>query len=103
MSDTQAVEISNFIMTTAEEQAFFAGEDCAISSQDNHTSDAQIESEEAPSWEQHWELETQQPATQVADSFDWEAWLAEINELPVQGYKPFDDLLKSPHSTQAPD
>ena len=104
MSDTQAVEISNFIMTTAEEQAFFAGDDCAMSSQDNNTSDAQIESEEAPpSWEQHWELETQQPATQVADSFDWEAWLAEISELPVQGYRPFDDLLKSPHYMQAPD
>ena len=54
-------------------------------------------SEEAPpSWEQHWETDTQQPATQVEDSFDWEAWLDEIKELPAQGYKPFEDLLKSP-------
>ena len=60
-------------------------------------------SEEAPpSWEQHWEMETQQPATQVVDGFDWEAWLDEIKELPVQGYRPFDDLLKSPHYMQAP-
>ena len=136
ISDTQAVEISDYIMTNEEEHAFFSDhEDSANSCQandrdtssqpnqqysqqlseenadeddramsshaDQHTQQPSEEntwSEEAPpSWEQHWETDTQQPATQVEDSFDWEAWLDEIKELPAQGYKPFDDLLKSPH------
>ena len=99
MSDTQAVEISNFIMTSAEEQAFFDGEDCATSSQ-NQSSEAHQDCDEAPAWEHQWEMgnqDTQQQETQVEDSFDWEAWLAEIQELPVPDYKPFDDLLKAPH------
>ena len=136
ISDTQAVEISDYIMTNEEEHAFFLDhEDIANSCQaydrdtssqanqqysqklceenadeddramsshaDQHTQQPSEEntwSEEAPpSWEQHWETDTQQPATQVEDSFDWEAWLDEIKELPAQGYKPFDDLLKSTH------
>ena len=51
ISDTQAVELSNYILTSEEEQAFFTGEDCAINSQASKQ-DAQIEdaqaSEEAP-------------------------------------------------------
>ena len=112
ISDTQAVEISDYIMTHEEEQAFFSDhEDSANSCQANdrdtssqanqQTQQPSAEntwSEEAPpSWEQHLENDTQQPATQVEDSFDWEAWLDEIKHLPIQGYKPFDDLLKSPH------
>ena len=27
----------------------------------------------------------------------WEAWLEEISQLPVPGYQPFDDLLRSPY------
>ena len=78
ITDTQAVEISKFIMTSAEEQAFFDGEGCDTSSQ-NQSSEANQDSEEAPSWERYWNLGRQDPQqqdTQVVDSFDWEAWLA---------------------------
>ena len=98
ISETQAVEISDYIMTHAEEQAFLSDEDDRAMSSHADQQDTQQQSEEnawseeaPPSWEQHWENDTQQPATQVEDSFDWEAWLDEIKQLPMQGSKPFDD------------
>ena len=97
ISDTQAVDISNFIMTSAEEQTFFDDEDCDTSSQ-TQSREANLDNEEAPSWELNWDVgrqDSQQPEIPV-DNYDWEAWLAEIQELPVPGYKPFDDLLKAP-------
>ena len=78
-------------MTSTEEQTFFDEEDCDIS---GHTQS----SEQAPAWEHHWvegRQDPQQPAL-PADQYDWEAWLAEIQEVPMPGYKPFDDLLKAP-------
>ena len=118
ISDTQAVEISDFIMTTAEEQAFFQDDGGETGSAgETATSAAQIQNEEAlatepqqrhgspttevgeedaPSWERHWEVD-EQPAETTIDDFDWEAWLEDIKPTFRPGYKPFDDLLKSPH------
>ena len=96
-------------MTHEEEQAFFSNEeDCAKSSQSNRQDTLQQsdttratnepEGEEvAPSWEHAWHNDTQQPSVIPEDNFDWEEWLDEIKQLPIPGYKPFDDLLKSPH------
>ena len=105
ISDTQAVEISDYIMTHEEEQAFFSDEDdSANSSQPNRQDTLQQREENAPegeeappSWEQAWHDDVQQPSAIAEDTFHWVAWLDEIKQLPIQGYKPFDDLLKSPH------
>ena len=84
-------------MTNTEEQTFFDEEDCDISSQ-TQSGEANLDNEQAPAWEQYWDegrQDPQQPEITV-DNYDWEAWLAEIQELPMPGYKPFDNLLKAP-------
>ena len=63
ISDTQAVELSNFIMTTEEEQNFFAEDEYAtnshtidgdISHQPNQADAQPADEETSPGWEQHW-------------------------------------------------
>ena len=121
ISDTQAVEISDFIMTTEEEKAFFQDDGCAVvlgegdavtsTAQSNdadkdglaatagHTQEGpttEVENEDAPAWEHHFEADAQPAETSTDDNFDWEAWLEDIKPSPRPGYRPFDDLLKSP-------
>ena len=110
ISDTQAVEISDYIMTHEEEQAFFSDEEaCADSRQKIRRDEALQQSdttindpegeEISPSWEHAWHNDMQQPAALPEENSGdfWETWLEEIKQLPRSGYKPFDDLLKSPH------
>ena len=103
ISDTQAVEISDFLMTNEEENIFFQEDgpedNGTVSStvQTQEGSTAEVETEAAPSWEHHWEADAQ-PASSPADDDDssyWEAWLEDIQYKPRPGYQPFDDLLKN--------
>ena len=102
LSDSQAIEISDYIMTKDEEQQFFQEDDnnnggtaaTAELTQEGPTSE--VENEE-PSWEHHWEADAQPAASPTVDPFDWEAWLEDIKPSPCPGYQPFDDLLKSPY------
>ena len=120
ISDTQAVAISDFLMTAEEEKAFFQedGEDTGLEreavpttaqshevaqdgsdaiAEHHEASTTEVEHHDAPSWEHLWEADAQPAETTTTDSFDWEAWLEDIKPMPRPGYKPFDDLLKSPH------
>ena len=98
ISDTQAVEISDFIMTTEEEKAFFQDDGCEVDlgegdavpstaqSHDTENGDfaataehnqegptTEVGHEDAPSWELHWEADAQPAETTTPDTFDWEA------------------------------
>ena len=117
ISDTQAVDLSDFIMTTEEERAFFQedGEDIGLDNEtvpttaqspdethdgsDGHceASTTPVEQHDAPSWEHSWVADAQPAETTNHDTFNWEAWLEDIKPIPRPGYQPFDDLLKSPH------
>ena len=67
-------------MTRDEEQAFFSeGE------------------ESAPAWEVTYSTHEQHSIPEENPGDYWETWLEEINQLPMLGYQPFDDLLRSPY------
>ena len=78
--DTQALEISDYIMTRDEERAFFS------------------EGEElSQAWEVTYSTHEQHTIPEESPGDYWETWLEEINQLPMLGYQPFDDLLRSPY------
>ena len=105
ISDTQAVEISDFLMTN-EEENIFCQEDglddngtvpSTVRAQEGTT--AEVETEDAPSWEHHWEADAQPAASPEDDEWaEGIAWLEDIKHNPRPGYQPFDDLLQTPFS-----
>ena len=118
ISDTKAVQISDYIPTREEEQAYHSEEDArgvsrqatsqttAVSSalQRNNNTQAEVTDDSkgediSPAWEYSWDDDRHDPVpTPEENSGDfWETWLEEISQLPVSGYHTFDDLLKSPY------
>ena len=107
ISDSQAIEPSNYLLTAAEEQEFLSTQEGSQTGQADHA--APQESEEAPlSWETHgklgrdytqtenwhkdpitdtWYYGPQFPhATQADNDPDWATWLAEVTTLPPHDY-----------------
>ena len=77
LSDSQAIEISDYIMTNEEEQLFFQEDDNGDTvASTGHTQEdpmTEMGNDDAPSWEHHWEADAQPAETTTADTFDWEA------------------------------
>ena len=105
ITDSQAIELSNYLLTTEEEQEFLATQEGSQTTDQDVTQ----ESEEAPlSWETngyigrdytqtgnwHWDVISntwyygpQFPySTQADNDPDWATWLAEVTTLPPRDY-----------------
>ena len=99
ISDTQAIDISEFLMTTEEENIFFQEDGLEDSGAvpttvQSQGDPAEGEKDDAPSWERHWEADAQPAASPDEDNSYWEEWLEDIQYKPRPGYQPFDDILK---------
>ena len=120
ISDSQAVQISDYILTGEEEQDFLSQENACedsgqttlhrtdegtakISQTLNTQAEETVNSDEedtSPAWEQGWEIDTSptyEPIPEENSGDFWETWLEEISQLPAPGYQPSDDLLRSPY------
>ena len=111
LTDSQAIHISDYILTREEELQFMSEEEDGNDHQEQGN---------APAWEQAWENDRPQATHDYsnelwypgpvsgwpidlrhygddADDEYWSRWLAEVS-LPTSrtGYQPFDDLLRHP-------